>query len=86
LLFNKNSGSVNVVLTGNLLASLETANQICVAEFGSGWRIAEHTDGFYDYTKGADAQPFGVAWFNAQKTSGGWGAWAFGNLDCNSNI
>ncbi len=32
-------------VSGTSLTSLEVANQICAASFGTGWRMAEHHDG-----------------------------------------
>jgi hypothetical protein len=49
-------------VSGTQLTSRAAANAICASNFGSGWRMAEHHDG----------------WYGNPPTTGGWHIWAHG--------
>jgi hypothetical protein len=66
-------------VVGFELASSTTADALCVASFGPGWRMAEHHDGKYVMGMGERAH-HGDTWPAKALATGGWGLFAYGKI------
>lgn len=73
-------------VVGKLLTSAAQADALCEANFGAGWRMAEHHDGRWMQGMGADRH-YGNGlwhtdspWSGSRAQGGGWAFWAYGNV------
>jgi hypothetical protein len=65
---------------GDTLTGVEAAHALCEAEFGAGYRMAEHHDGKY-VTDMGENKYYGDTWPPASQVSpGGWHWYAYGNI------
>jgi hypothetical protein len=69
---------------GDTFATLDDVNAYCEAQFGPGYRVAEHHDGRLVY--GMDEKNFYDATWPLTTSSGGWGFYAPGQLPDNSRF